>query len=359
MLGGMGLLLFYLFLAIGVSFLCSILEAALLSITPTYIAAAEQKGQRKGALLRQLKEDINRPLSAILTLNTIAHTVGAAGVGAQAQIVFGKASVSLVSAVLTFLILVLSEIIPKTLGASHWRALAGFTAQSANLLIVLTYPLVVLCQKITDWLSAEESRPAVSAEEFRAMARVGAEEGIFEKGESNILQNLFKLRSLRIKDIMTPRPVVIKHSENAAISEVLEKRNQLRVSRIPIYENDEEEIAGYVLKTDLYHAAANGEGHRRLKEFKRKPLILPEAISIRTLFERLLESREHIAVVVDEYGGFAGVATVEDVIETLLGIEITDEADAVEDMRKLARERWERRARKLGLDPGATPPPPP
>lgn len=345
----MGLLIFYLTLAIATSFLCSILEAVLLSITPSYVVLEERNEPANGKMLRQLKEDIDRPLSAILTLNTIAHTVGAAGVGAQAQVVFGNAYVSITSAILTFLILIFSEIIPKTLGALHWKAMAIPAAKTTRVLIWLTYPFVKLSKGITIWLGKGDKEPTLSREEFSAMAEQGVEEGVFEEGESNIFKNLIRFSSLKVKDIMTPRIVVMKFQENKTIREVLEHDEDLRVSRMPVYGKDEEDITGYILKIDLFSNLAEGKADRTLKEIKREVLIVPETISLKVLLERLLENQEHIAVVVDEYGGLAGVVTMEDVVETLLGIEIMDEVDAIEDMQKLAREKWRERAKKLGI----------
>lgn len=345
----MGLLLFYLFLALGVSFLCSILEAVLLSITPSYVVLKEQEQPRTGMLLKQLKDDIDRPLSAILTLNTIAHTVGAAGVGAQALVVFGDAYVGIISAVLTLLILVLSEIIPKTLGATYWKSFAVFSSRIISGLIILTYPFVKLSEFITAVISPSKGGPSMSREEFSAMADQGVQEGIFEEGESNIFKNLIRFSSLKVKDIMTPRIVVMKFSEKLTIEEALTKKERLRVSRLPVFATNEEDITGYILKTDLYEQVAVGNGEAALSTIKREVLVVPETASLKLLLQRLLERQEHIAVVVDEYGGLAGVVTMEDVIETLLGIEIVDEIDAIEDMQKLAREKWEKRAKKMGI----------
>jgi len=345
----MSLLIFYLFLAIGVSFLCSILEAVLLSITPSYITVLEKNGSKTGRQLRSLKDDIDRPLAAILSLNTIAHTVGAAGVGAQAQIVFGSMYVSIASAILTLLILVLSEIIPKTLGATYWKKLAPFAAATTKLLIIMIYPLVVLAKGITGWLSKERNRPSLSREEFSAMAEKGVEEGIFEESESNIFINLIRFKSLKVRDIMTPRVVVLKFSEDRTVNEVMQSVDKLRFSRIPVYGKSEEDISGYVLKNDLFLHLSEDKSEKKLKELKRELLIVPENISLQTLFERLLEKQEHIAVAVDEYGGLSGVVTMEDVVETLIGMEIVDEIDAIEDMQKLARKNWEQRAKRLGI----------
>lgn len=343
----MVLLIFYLTLAIAVSFLCSILEAVLLSITPSYIALKEQNKSKSGVLLRNLKKDIDRPLSAILTLNTIAHTVGAAGVGAQAQVVFGNAYVSITSAILTFIILVFSEIIPKTLGANYWKALAIPTARITGVLIWITYPFVLLSKGITKWLGNAEQGPTLSREEFSAMADQGVEEGVFEEGESTIFKNLIRFSLLKVKDIMTPRIVVIKFHEEEKIEDVISKK--LHVSRMPVYGKSEEDITGYILKLDLYSNHIDGNESNSLKDIKRDVLIVPETISLKLLLEKLLEKQEHIAVVVDEYGGFSGVVTMEDLVETLLGIEIVDEIDAIEDMQKLARQKWRERANKLGI----------
>lgn len=345
----MGLLLFYLFLALGVSFLCSILEAVLLSITPSYVVLKEQEQPKVGILLKKLKEDIDRPLSAILTLNTIAHTVGAAGVGAQALIVFGDAYVSVVSAVLTLLILVLSEIIPKTLGATFWKNMAAGSARIINFLIVLTYPFVKLSELITRIINPDSKEPSLSREEFSAMADQGVQEGIFEEGESNVFKNLIRFSSLKVKDIMTPRIVVMKFSETITIEEALSQKEKLRVTRLPVYDKNEEDITGFILKTDLYELVNEGKGDDLLKSIKREVLIVPETATLKMLLQNLIEKQEHIAVVVDEYGGLAGVVTMEDLVETLLGIEIVDEIDAIEDMQKLAREKWALRAKKMGI----------
>lgn len=351
----MNLLILYLILAVGVSFLCSILEAVLLSITPSYVAMLEESGDKTGKLLRTLKKDIDQPLAAILSLNTIAHTIGAAGVGAQAQLVFGNAYVTLTSIVLTLLILVFSEIIPKTLGATYWKKLSGFTARTTKGLIVISYPFVLLSKGITKLLSSEDNLPSISREEIGAMADLGHREGIFEKEESNIMRNLIKFSSLKVDDIMTPRIVVIKYPEENTIKDVLSEKEELTVSRVPVYGQSDEDITGYVLKNDMYLELSKGNGDTKLKDLKRDILIVPEMSSIKDLFEKLLNSQDHIAIVVDEYGGFSGVVTMEDVIETLFGMEIVDEIDTIDDMQKLARQRWRERAKKLGIQlPEAT-----
>ena len=346
----MGLLIFYLFLAVGVSFLCSILEAVLLSVTPSHLAVMNERGSKSGKKLRELKRNIDRPLSAILSLNTISHTFGAAGVGAQSLVVFGSAWVSVTSAVVTLLILVFSEIIPKTLGATYWKQLAGFTAHACSILIILTWPLVVMSKYITRWLAKKKHGPSISREEFRVLAQVGTEEGIFAEEESNIFLNLIRFSAIRVEDIMTPRVVVRKFQHDMTLDEVKQESSTLNFSRFPVYGDSDEDVSGYVLKADIMLALAEGRGQTKLKELKRNVLFVPEFISLRVLFGQLLADQEHFAVVVDEYGDMAGVVTMEDVLETLLGMEIVDESDAIEDLRGAARRKWTERAKKLGLE---------
>ncbi len=348
----MVLLLLYVALALGVSFLCSIMEAVLLSVTPSYVAAFERDQDAAiGERLRRLKEDIDRPLSAILSLNTIAHTVGAAGAGAQAAIVFGEAYTGVIAGVLTLLILVLSEIIPKTLGAVYWKTLAPTVVRILVPTIFLMWPLVKLSQGITYLLSREEEEATFSREEFTAMAELGEEEGVFEEKESRILRNLFRFNSLRVKDVMTPRTVVFDLSEEKTIKDVVEEHDEFRFSRIPVYDEDRDDVTGYVLKDEMLLRAAQEEHDTPLRTIAREILVVRETLALPDLLERLLDGLEHIALVVDEYGGMAGIVTMEDVVETLLGLEIVDEADSVEDMQALARQQWFKRAKDLGMVP--------
>lgn len=345
----MGLLLLYVALAIGVSFLCSVMEAVLLSVTPSYVAALEREGSTVGKRLHQFKENVDRPLAAILSLNTIAHTVGAAGVGAQAAVVFGEAYTGIVAGVLTLLILVLSEIIPKTLGAVYWRTLTPALVRLLTATIIVMWPLVKLSQGLTYLLSQDEDEAAFSREEFTAMAELGEEEGVFEEKESRILRNLFRFNSLRVKDVMTPRTVIFQMPERKTIGDVVEEHDEFRFSRIPVYDDDPDDITGYVLKDEMLLRAAQEEFDVSLSEISRDILVVHETLALPDLLERLLDRLEHIALVVDEYGGVAGVVTMEDVVETLLGLEIVDEADSVEDMQALARKQWFKRARELGM----------
>lgn len=325
------------------------MEATLLSVTPSYMAALEQEENPMGEKLRGMKEDIDRPLAAILSLNTIAHTVGAAGAGAQAAVVFGEAYIGVISAVLTLLILVFSEIIPKTLGAVYWRDLAPSITRILVPTIWSMWPLVKLSKGITRLLSSGEERVPFSREEFTALAELGQEEGVFEEKESRILKNLFRFNSLRVKDVMTPRTVMFDLPEETTIGEVVEEYDEFRFSRIPVYSETRDDVTGYVLKDEMLLRAAQEEHHVKLSDLAREMLVVRDSLPLPDLLERLLDKLEHIALVVDEYGGVEGIVTMEDVVETLLGLEIVDEADSVEDMQALARRQWFKRAKQLGM----------
>jgi CBS domain containing-hemolysin-like protein len=345
----MTLLIIYVLLALGVSFLCSVLEAVLLSVSPSYVAALQEQGDKTGERLEKLKRNIDRPLASILSLNTIAHTVGAAGAGAQAQIVFGNTAIAVFSAGLTLAILVFSEIIPKTLGATYWRGLAPLATRLLVPLIFAMYPFVLLSNVITRMISPAKRAHTVSREEFTALADLGTKEGVFEEEESRILRNLLRFKSLRVKDIMTPRTVVLASPEERTVEEFFEKRPNPRFSRIPVYGENRDDITGYVLKHDLLLELAHNRGETNLADLRRDLLVVPELLSLRELFERLIETQEHQALVVDEYGGMAGIVTMEDLVETLLGLEIVDEVDLIQDMQVLARQQWYNRAKRLGL----------
>ena len=347
----MTLLIVYVAIALGFSFLCSVLEAVLLSVGPAYLAKIKEEDPKLGEKLSALKADLDRPLAAILSLNTIAHTVGAAGAGAQAQALWGSDILTVASAVLTLLILVVSEIIPKTLGAVHYKRLAPFAASVLPLLILMLLPLVWLSKQITRLISAKSSAHGggVDREEIAALAQMGAEEGLFDANESRVLRVLFTLKDVRASDIMTPRSVVASCLEEATVKSVIGEENLLRFSRIPLWAENRDHITGYVLKDEILLAAARDEHDAQLSKFRRNILMVRPGCSVPELLEKFLEKKEHIAMVVDRFGGVSGVVTMEDVVETLLGTEIVDEVDAVEDMRQLARRRWFERARRLGL----------
>lgn len=348
----MSLLVFYLVLAIGVSFFCSIAEAVLLSVRPSYIAVLESKGRASGTTLKKLRDNLDRPLAAILTANTIAHTVGAAGVGAQATYIFGNEYIGVISGVLTLLILVFSEIIPKTLGATYWQQIAPVMGTLIAGLTKLLFPFVWLSEKLTRLISPNDiSAFTFSRDEMTAMAKIGKEEGLLDVKEHKIVTNLMKLHRLSVRDIMTPRPVIFSVSKDMTVQEFFNQHSGKPFSRIPVYGKSSEDISGYVLKSDLLVAQARDEFDRKLSEFVRNCPVVPDKSVASDLYDRLMYEKSHITLVVDEYGTVQGLVTLEDVVETLIGLEITDESDKVEDMQALAYQRWRERMKAIGVDP--------
>lgn len=348
-------LILYALLAVGFSFFCSVAEAVLLSVTPSYIASLKEKGKQSAALLERLKSNVDRPLAAILTLNTVAHTVGAAGVGAEAAKIWGVEhsgghAVGWASAVMTLVILVFSEIIPKTIGAVYWRGLAVPIAVMVDWMIKVLYPLVILSEKLTQLIGGGERHGVVTRSEVAAMAAISAQGGYLEESESRIVANLFNLRKLVAENVMTPRTVIRAFPEAMTVREVIEQFPAVSVSRIPVYGQSIDDIKGFVLKADIFLAQAKDRHETALKELRRDIPTVAANTPLLELFDRLLNQRAHIAIVVDEYGGTDGLVTLEDVIETLLGMEIVDEADRTEDMQRLARKQWEKRAAAMGLD---------
>ncbi|WP_431133221.1 CNNM domain-containing protein [Psychroserpens mesophilus] len=364
----MGLLIFYALISIFFSFLCSILEAVLLSITPTFINLKKSEGHAYADNLEALKKDVDRPLIAILTLNTIAHTVGAILVGVQAKVayaeLYGSTSrrvfgitftedlmVGIVSTIMTILILVASEIIPKTIGATYWKQLAHFTTIALNLLI---FPLkwtgiLWVLQLTTKLIGGKGHGSVLSREGFLVMADMAHEEGVFQENESKIIKNLLTFKEIFAKDVMTPRTVMKSVDENTTVEDFFNKNMNLRFSRIPIYADDPDNIKGLVLKDEVFKEMALDRGPKKLSELKRNIIVVSRELPIPKLFEKLVESRNHMALVVDEYGSVSGLVTMEDVIETLLGLEIMDESDNVSDLQHMARKSWESRAKKLGI----------
>ena len=325
------------------------MEAVLLSTTPSYLRIKEENGNNSAKYFIKLKQNIDRPLSAILSLNTVAHTVGAAGVGAQAINVFGEAYFGIVSAILTILILVLSEIIPKTIGARFWRELAMISGHAIKITIIITYPLVIITAYITRLVSKKPSEQTISREEISAIANIGAEEGIFGEKENKIIQNLIRLKGIRVSEIMTPRVVVTVADENMTLKDFLKNKEYLHFSRIPVYTENAEYITGYVFRQAVFEKLAEDHVGLRLKDIKRDIVVVHEANPLFRVWETLLEKKEHIALIIDEYGGMDGIVTMEDIIETLLGFEIVDEKDTITDMQQYARERWNMRQTKYNL----------
>ncbi|NQX85307.1 MAG: HlyC/CorC family transporter [Flavobacteriaceae bacterium] len=365
----MSLLIFYGIISIFFSFLCSILEAVLLSITPTFINVKKQEGKAYAIALEELKKDVDKPLIAILTLNTIAHTVGAILVGVQAKVayaeIYGSETIRLfgieytedimvgvVSTIMTILILVASEIIPKTIGATYWKQLSNFTAKALNVLIwpLKWTGLLWILQLTTKLIGGKGHHGSIlSREDFQAMTQIAEDEGVFKASESKVIKNMLAFKDIMAKDIMTPRTVMKVANESTTVETFFNENQNLRFSRIPVYTTNSDNITGLVLKDDVYKEMANHNGTKTLLQIKRDIIVTNRNIPIPQLLDQLVEHKNHMALVVDEYGSVSGLVTMEDVIETLLGIEIMDESDNVADLQLLARKSWETRAKRLGL----------
>jgi CBS domain containing-hemolysin-like protein len=353
----MTLLIVFATFSIFISFFCSILEAVLLSVTPTFIKIQKSEKKRYANQLEYLKNDVDKPLIAILTLNTIAHTVGAILVGVQAEKLpykielLGFNIVGIVSAIMTILILIVSEIIPKTIGATHWKKLTKFsTSTLTTLLFVFKWTGILwFLQLFTKLFGKSGHGSVLSREDFSAMTDIAEQEGVFQKSESKVIKNLLNFKKVEVKDIMTPRTVLKSTDETETIQGFFDNNPNLRFSRIPLFEGNSDNITGYFLKDQLLEAIINGNGNQQLKEIKRTILVTNRDLPIPDLFAQLIDQREHIALVVDEYGSVSGLVTQEDMIETLLGLEIMDESDNIEDLQVLARKSWERRAKRLGI----------
>ena len=332
----------YLVIAIGVSFLCSLLEAGILSLTPAYVSALVEQGSSAGRKLQQLKTKLDQSLAAILTLNTIAHTVGAAGAGAQVFVIFGSAWVALGSAIVTLLILVFSEIIPKSLGAAYAKPLAPFTAWTIQLLIWLLLPVLIPL----GWLArviGGGHQVSVSREEVASLARLGLDDGAINNAEARVIHNLLELSRVKVKDVMTPRQVMFALAEDLTVAEALEQNPRLRFSRIPIYEGDLDHVTGAVTRAAIFHTLNDGDSETTLKSIGRDLPAVPELSEVGKVLDRMIREERHVLLVVDEFGGTSGLITLEDCIETLLGVEIVDETDVVTDMRELAMQLMRRR----------------
>lgn len=351
----MTLLIAFFLLSILFSFLCSIWEAVLLSITPSFVAATEERGGAMAENLVQFKLNIDRPLSAILTLNTIAHTVGAIGVGAQAGEVFGQnyfsvfgfqlSYESVIATVMTLAILILSEIIPKTIGANNWRKLAPFTITSLSILLKILMPFVWLSQLITKKLKKNKGESVLSRSDFSLMARKTAEGGSIEENEHLIIENLLKLNQFKVEDVMTPRSVMFLVSEVLTVQEFYNKHKENTFSRIPVFSKDKDFVTGFVLKDEILAQLANNQTEVKLADLKREIISVDNGIHLRACMKKLLANNAHLALVNDKHGSLVGVVSLEDLIETLLGIEIVDETDIVADLQALARRKWEARSK--------------
>lgn len=341
----MTLLIIYLMIAIGVSFLCSVLEAVLLSVSAVFIVQARQKNPRAGEVLYNRKKNLDQSISSILILNTAAHTMGAAGVGAQAIRIYGEQWETLIALLLTLAILYFSEIIPKTVGVTFWRQLALPCAYIISFLVHIMFPLVWLATRVTSLFSRNRD-DTISREEILAFTALGYKEGVIESQENQLLENILKLRDCRVEDILTPRTVMHALPETITIAEALSVEQTAIFTRIPVYSESFDTITGLIIKGQLYECERHGQGDKRLKEIQLPIYRISKKFPVLNLLDLFIKRHEQLFLVEDQFGQTAGVVTLEDAIETLLGREIIDESDQVADMQKLAKDHYRERLRK-------------
>ena len=329
------------FVSIALSALCSMLEATLLSTPLSYITGLEEQGIKGAQRLKNLKQNSDRPISAILCLNTIANTVGASIVGSLVYEVYGDALVGVFSTIFTFAILILSEIIPKTIGTSYWRSLALPASVIINAMIFISFPLVWILERLQRVISSRSNQVSVSREDISAMVSVATEEEVIEKDEKKMIQNLLKLDEVTAHEIMTPSVVVEMVPGSMTIKEFYDSDNTH--SRILVYDEENDEyVVGYVLRQEVLEKMAEDKFDAPLNDIIRPIMNFEEDDSVADIWEKLLEKKEHISAILDEYGSLRGIVTMEDVIETMLGQEIVDEKDEVVDMQEFAKDQWER-----------------
>ena len=345
-----GMIAFFLFLALGVSFLCSLLEAIILSVTWAHIEILSKDEKGSGDRLKRLKNNIDQPLAAILTWNTISHTVGAAGVGSEFH-KLGDLSFTVASIILTILILIFSEIIPKTLGATYWKKLAPTSAYLLDSLVWITWPVVVVLNNFSKRIAeGNEDQKEMTREEMIAVAEIGETQGALERQETRVIKNLLTMDKILAEDVMTPSTVMMTLHRTETVDKVVQENAPIPFSRIPIHDDNIDDIVGVVFRSTIMELHSKGEEKTKMEDLASKLSTVSPEDSVATLMDEFLRKREHIFLVVDEYGTTQGIITLEDAVETLLGAEIVDESDSVEDMRQLARELWEkRRKRKTNL----------
>ena len=342
----MTLLVVYLTIAIGVSFLCSILEAVLLSITPSYAEELVSRRPGAGARVNRVRDRLDESLAAILILNTFAHTMGAAGVGSQALQIFGAQWQTLIAILLTLAILYFSEIIPKTLGATFWRVLALPSAILILWLVRIVYPLVWLATLLTGIFKNKQENE-VTREEILAMASLGQKDGVLIAQENKYLSNVLALREITVEEVLTPRTVVHMLPQKLSVSDALADPATRQFSRIPVYAGETDTVTGKVLRVDLYEAERNGNGDDLLQDYAKPIQRVSEDLPVAQLLDIFIKNQAHLVLVEDEFGQTAGIVTLEDAIETLLGREIVDESDEVVDMQELARRKYRERLRDV------------
>ena len=350
----MTLLFLYLTIAIGVSFLCSVLEAVLLSVTPSFVAKLQAEQPEKAQKLVRIKDRLDDSLASILILNTFAHTMGAAGVGAQALQVFGPEWETLIAVLLTLGILYFSEIIPKTLGARFWRQLALPAAITIVWLTRLVFPLVWVSTRLTRLFGSKKGNE-ITREEIIALASLGRKDGNLFSQENDYLTNMLQARDITAEKILTPRTVVHMVQADQKVSEALNDPKTRQFTRMPVYGQNRDHILGKVIRADLFEAERNGHSDRPVAEFARSVNRVSEKLPVQQLLDLFIRQKVHLAIVEDEFGQVTGIVTLEDAIETLLGREIVDESDTVEDMQALARAKYRDRLREQKTQQGSEP----
>ena len=341
----MTLLVTYLLLTLILSFMCSLLEATLLSSTSSYIESLDKKGYSSKTvdLAKDVKQNIDKSISSILTLNTFANTMGAAGVGAQAAIIFGSNWQAVIAFILTLMVLFISEIFPKTLGAIYWRKFIVPAVYIISFMVKITYPFIFIATFITNTLQkGRKNEVNFSKDEIITIVNMSEKEGVLQAKESILIKNLFKLKNIKAKDIMTPRTVVFAFDSKTTLKEALLNDNLYVYSRIPVYNESIDDIAGVVFKQTILEKRVKKKKKTLLKDIIVPVHKVPENISVSTLFDMFIRMKMHLFIVQDEYGQTSGVVTLEDALETLLGIEIVDEMDQVTDMQEFAKDENKR-----------------
>ncbi|MDA7818064.1 CNNM domain-containing protein [Sulfurimonas sp.] len=345
----MDLLLLYFFLAVGISFICSVLEAVLLSINMSYISLLEKEKPKIGKLLKIQKNEISKSIASILILNTIAHTLGAAAVGAQAAKLFGNDAVVIISMIMTFAILFLSEIIPKTIGAIYWKQLAPISAQAIRVFIWITYPIILTTLFVTNKISkGNKDMHSFTKEELLESMLISEDEGVIDEKESDVIENILNLDNIKVGEVLTPRSVVFALDETMTIKEVIETKEAIfKFSRIPVYKDSIEDVTGIVLTKKIFKQALQDDSVT-LKSIKKDIFSINENIPVSKALDLLISKKDHMFLVMDNYDQTEGIVTLEDCVETILGIEIIDESDTTADMRELAK--WKMKQKRKTQD---------
>ncbi|MEG2493028.1 MAG: CNNM domain-containing protein, partial [Rikenellaceae bacterium] len=325
-------------------------EAVILSVTLSFIETKEREEPGSTKLIRKLKSNIDKPISAILALNTVAHTIGAAGVGAEATRIWGSEIFGVVSVLMTLAILIFSEILPKTIGAIYWKSIALLSAKIINVMIVIAYPLVYMSEVMTKLVFKRKQESVTSREEISVLADIGTQEGVLQKKENDIIQNIISLRDTSVDDVMTPRTVLVAAQEDMLLKNFIYEERFKAFTRIPIYKDNIDEINGYILRPYVFECLLSGKENLSLKDIRREFIVAYNNMSLSNIWEELLLKNEHIALVIDQYGGVDGIVTMEDIIESLIGREIVDERDTNSDMQQVAREKWEKRELEINRE---------